>query len=153
ASAGGDDQQLRTLENRLERIRKSCEWGDKPEAEYLAERTAIRRQMQSLQPVQAQAIDLQALASILRDVKLAWDVAEGEERNQLARTLLEDIRVLGRDIIAVKPHEAFAPFFRLNYEHWLERESPRHQEGDGGYTSGGSDGGRSRTLDRLAPSG
>src|SRR3712207_7494165 len=43
----GGDRQRRTLETRLERIRKSYEWGDKPEAEYLTERAAILRQLQA----------------------------------------------------------------------------------------------------------
>jgi hypothetical protein len=51
-----------------------------------------------------------------RGAQAAWEIAEQEERNQLARALFEHVRVLGDQIVSVKPREAFAPFFRLNYE-------------------------------------
>jgi site-specific DNA recombinase len=122
--AEGQERERRLAESQLERIKKLFEWGDKPEAEYLAERDALQRKLTDLTPKRTDAGDLEAYAAVLRDVSTAWEVADQAERNLLARVLFEDVRVLGHEIVAVKPKEAFAPFFRLNYELWKEQNPP-----------------------------
>src|SRR5262249_6659243 len=46
------EKHRQTLQARLNRIRKLFEWGDKPEAEYLAERETIQRELRQLAPSQ-----------------------------------------------------------------------------------------------------
>lgn len=142
------DRERRTLEARLERIRKSWEWGDKPEGEYLAERAGIQRQLAELTPDRAQPDDADALAGfvdVLRDVALAWEVGDQVERNHLARALFEDIRVEGAEIVGVKPRREFAPYFQMNYEAWKEKHPGDNTGVDSGRVAGsGSDGIRTR---------
>jgi site-specific DNA recombinase len=123
------EQERRGLEARLERIKKLFEWGDKPETDYLRERAKVAEKLRALAAPAAQADELEALAAVLRDVAAAWAASEPEERNQLARTLFDDLRVLGHEIVAVKPREAFTPFFRLNYETWKAENPPANQQG------------------------
>jgi site-specific DNA recombinase len=124
------EAERRQLQARLERSKKLYEWGDKPEGEYLAERAELQERLRALAVDPSPGADLEALAAVLRDVKLAWNVADQEERNQLARTLFDDLRVLGHQIVAVRPRDAFAPFFRLNYEAWKAESPPANlQEG------------------------
>jgi hypothetical protein len=118
------EAERRQLQARLERSKKLYEWGDKPEAEYLAERAELLDRLRALAVDPSPGADLEALAAVLRDVKLAWNVADQEEPNQLARTLFDDLRVLGHQIVAVKPRDAFAPFFRLNYQAWKTENPP-----------------------------
>ena len=59
---------------------------------------------------------LDRLASFLKDVALAWEVADYEQRNRLARCLFEEIWVRDKKVIAVKPRGEFEPFFRLNLQ-------------------------------------
>jgi hypothetical protein len=100
------------------------------EAEYLSERAELQEKLRALAVDPSPGVDLAALAAVLRDAKLAWSVAGQEERNPLARTLFDDLRVLGHQIVAVKPRDAFAPLFRLNYEARKAESPPANlQEG------------------------
>jgi Recombinase len=110
------DTERRDAETRLERIKKLYEWGDKPEAEYLAERAVLQQKVRALRPAGTDTENLEALAAVLRDLRTAWAVSNQEERNHLARAVFEDVRVLDDRVVGLKPRPAFAPFFVLNDE-------------------------------------
>ena len=58
----------------------------------------------------------QRLASFLQDIALAWEAADYEQRNKLARCLFEEIWVRDKKVVAVKPRGEFEPFFRFSLE-------------------------------------
>jgi hypothetical protein len=49
-------------------------------------------------------------------VSQAWDTADQEQRNAIAKTLFEEILVEDRKVVAVKPRRDLEPFFELNVE-------------------------------------
>lgn len=100
-----------------------------PQGEYLAERTAIQKELGALRPASEEGQRFEALTAALRSVKLAWDVAGEEERNHLIRSLFEDIRVEGDRVIGVSAKVAFAPFFQLNDDYWKTKDPADMQQG------------------------
>jgi site-specific DNA recombinase len=140
------EQERRRLEARLERSRNLYAWGDKPEPDYLRERAEIQRQLDALRETPTVGASIEGYAAVLRDVTAAWELADAEERNALARTLFDDLQVQGAEVVAVKPRAAFAPFFELNYEAWKAENPPAAQQEGSQVGRGGSDGIRTRTC-------
>lgn len=122
------EHQRQTLAAKLERIQKLYRWGDLTESAYLSERAGIQQQLSALAPVAVQQETVEASEATLRRVRDSWDVADQDERNRLARTLFEDIRVQGHQVVGVRPRAEFAPFFRLNDEHWKAKEPANRQQ-------------------------
>ncbi|HEV8635672.1 MAG TPA: hypothetical protein VG370_15710, partial [Chloroflexota bacterium] len=148
------DRERRAVEARLDRIKELYDWGDYTRERYVAERGALQARLRELTPAPAGAAGLDALAAALESIRVAWDVSDQAERNRLARTLLEDARVLGDAIVGVKPRDEFAPFFRLNHEEWLKRKpADKTAGGRAEVTGSGSDGIRYRIryTPRLGP--
>ena len=60
---------------------------------------------------------LKRLAHFLTNVADAWRESSEEQRNKLARTLFEEIR-LDNDgkVVAIKPKPELEPFFKLSYD-------------------------------------
>lgn len=122
------ERERRRIEARLDRIKELYDWGDYTRERYLGERAELQRQLSGLARAESPAGDLDVLATVLEDVRAAWDVADQPERNHLARVLFEDVRVLGDEVVGVKPRDAFAPFFRLNYELWKAENPTAYQQ-------------------------
>jgi Recombinase len=121
---GADEatRQRRQLEGRLARLKDFYELGDKTRDQYTAERDALHRKLAALpRPVAPEAEQLEEMAAMLRDAQAAWTDADQDVRNALAKALFDEIRVLGPDVVAIKPRAALLPFFRLNYELWKEK--------------------------------
>jgi hypothetical protein len=95
--------------------------GDYTEAEYIARRDDLLRQLESLQPVPKQSDHLEKLAKFLADVPSAWAAATQERRNKLARTLFDQVWLEDKTVVAVKPRTELEPFFRLNYEDFRKK--------------------------------
>ncbi len=135
------DSRRRQLEARLDRIRKSYEWGDKPEAEYVRERRQINAELRQLLPPQGSLGLLDRLALFLADVGEAWAVAGQQNRNRLARQLFDAVVVRDEKVVTVRPRPELRAFFTLN-------EDARHV----GSLSGDPDGIRTHDLhrDRVA---
>ena len=109
--------QRERLEASLKRLREQYRWGHLSRAEYLAEYEETEHQLRNLSPLEGKGHDLERLAHFLANVADAWREANQEQRNKLARTLFEDIR-LDNDhkVVAVKPRPELAPFFQVSYE-------------------------------------
>jgi hypothetical protein len=64
---------------------------------------------------------------MLRDAQAAWVDADQDVRNALAKALFDEIRVLGAEVVAIKPRPALLPFFRFNYGLWKEKPPRPHR--------------------------
>lgn len=116
-TAYGDIEATRTtLEKRLARIKELYEWGDMTKQEYMNKREVIQGQLRTLAEPQDKPQVLSKLAHFLANVADAWREANQEQRNKLAKTLFEQIRVEDQKVVAVKPRPEFEPFFKLNFE-------------------------------------
>ena len=111
------DEQRARLKANLERLKKQHRWGHISDKEYLAEYEGTERQLRQLSPPEDKQQELQRFAHFLTNVADAWRQANQEQRNKLARTLFDQIRLdsSGR-VIAVKPRAELEPFFRISYE-------------------------------------
>jgi hypothetical protein len=105
----------------LKRAKRLFELGDYTEAEYVARRDDLLRQLESLQPAPNQGDNLKRLAQFLADVPAAWRAATQEQRNKLARTLFDQVWLEDKTVVAVKPRPELEPFFRLNYEDFRKK--------------------------------
>jgi hypothetical protein len=119
-----DGMSQHVLEARLDRIKNLYRWCDMSQTDYLRERAEIQKQLDTMKPPPEQEQTLSALASLPTKVRSAWNAATQKERNQLARTLLESIRIDGDQAVGIKPRVAFTPFFRLNKEWWGSAKHP-----------------------------
>jgi hypothetical protein len=118
------------------------------ESDYLSERAEIQKQLDAARPVSEQEDSLESLVALLENVRAAWHAASQEERNHLARTLFEAIRVEGKQIVGFKPRAAFAPFFQLNQDWWANAKHPDEPAGVSAQgTRSGSDGLCLRTVE------
>ena len=104
------------LESRLKRAKELYEWGHKSRDEYLADYEDIQKQLRLLSPMEVRDDHLGKLAQFLASVAEAWDEANQEQRNKLAKTLFEQILVENNKVVAVKPRPELEPFFKLSFE-------------------------------------
>ena len=82
----------------------------------MADYEDIQKQLRLLSPVEVRDNHLVKLAQFLANVAGAWDEANQEQRNKLAKTLFEKILVENNRVVAVKPRPEFEPFFKLNFD-------------------------------------
>ena len=110
------EKERATLETRLKRVKDMYEWGHKSRDEYLRDYERIQQQLRLLLPLEIRDSSLEKLAAFLANVGQAWDEANQEQRNKIAKTLFEKILVEDNKVVAVKPRPELEPFFRLNLE-------------------------------------
>ena len=108
--------QRRSLEGQLKRTKELYEWGDYTRSEYQARKDLILRQLEQLEPQGGQPEHLDRFARFLSDVPAAWEAANQEQRNKLARTLFDQVWLKDKTVVAVKPRPELEPFFKLNHE-------------------------------------
>jgi site-specific DNA recombinase len=142
-------RQRQALESQLRRLADLGQMGDIERKEYEARRGAIKAQL--AQHVEADAHGrpevLENLYRYLQDAGAAWDDAEPDQRNRLARALFDALLVRDGHLAAVRPRQEFQPYFNL-----LETATPPH-EGDGvnrKVRAGGPEGIRTRISEQLA---
>ena len=85
--------------------------GDVKKAAFLDQRERLRQALEGLASGEELDKVLDRAAAFLNDVSSAWAVASDEQRNTLARLLLEEIRMKDDWVLAVQPQPSFAPFF------------------------------------------
>jgi site-specific DNA recombinase len=117
------DNQRARLEARLQRMKELYGWGDITRDQYLAEREAIHNEVKALAPIEEKSKNLDKLAQFLGNVAHAWDEANQEQRNKLARCLFQEVWIKDKEVVAVKPQPELKPFFDLNYETMQEKLS------------------------------
>ena len=110
------ESKRRDLLAHLERLRQLYAWGDVPQERYLAERRQIQMELDRLQPSEQDGTPLDRLAYFLSNVSAAWEAAEPEQQNRLARQLFEANWVRNEIVVAVRPRPELRPFFHLNLE-------------------------------------
>jgi len=76
----------------------------------------IQKQLRLLFPLEVRDNSLGKLAQFLSNVAGAWDEANQEQRNKIAKTLFDQILVEDNKVVAVKPRPELEPFFKLNLE-------------------------------------
>ncbi len=104
------------LEKRLQRLQEQYEWGHINKGQYLDKHSEIRRELANLAPQRIDNGTLEQLSRFLRSIPDAWEAATHEQRNKLANTLFEEIKVEHNRVVGVKPKDEFRPFFQLSYE-------------------------------------
>lgn len=110
------EEERTNLVGRLKRTKRLFELGDYTEAEYVARRDDLVRQMDALESAPDQTNHMNNLAEFLANVPAAWAAATQEQRNKLARALFDQVWLRDKTVVAVKPRTGLEPFFRLNYE-------------------------------------
>ena len=118
------------LSTRLERLKDLYNWGDLGKSEYLKEREIVQRQLRALTATESGVSALGKLAEFLSSAARAWDDADQEQRNRLARSLFQEIWIRDRAIVAVKPQAELEPFFRVNYEDFVNKSLKKRPRGD-----------------------
>jgi site-specific DNA recombinase len=105
------------LEARLLRLRDLYELGDLDRPDYLARRQRIHTQLEELAPQPTP--DLEEAERVLNDFSIFWSEESDPEANRtLLRLLFERVWLDAGRVVAVRPRQAFAPFF-----HGCTRES------------------------------
>ena len=115
------EEERTNLVGRLRRTKRLFELGDYTEAEYVARRDDLLRQMEALESAPDQTNHLNKLAQFLANVPAAWGAATQEQRNKLARALFDQVWLEDKTVVAVKPRPELEPFFRLNYEDYQRK--------------------------------
>ena len=110
------EAQRSRLHGALDRLKDLYKWGDKTKGEYQREADEILEELQILQiaPVDDSAA-MDKLAQFLRDVSSAWQEADQERRNKLARLLFDDVWIKDQSVLGVTPRSELKPFFDLQY--------------------------------------
>ena len=101
---------------RLEKLKNLYLWEDITEEEYKLQKAEVQDQLDSLSVPEADETRLEALAHFLSNAGELWRSSTQEERNAIARTLFEQIKVKDSKVVAIKPVQAVEPFFRVSYE-------------------------------------
>ncbi len=104
------------LEARHKKLTELYEWGHKSREEYLADYEEVQRELRQLAPVEDKSHQLERLAQFLSNVAAAWDEANQEQRNKLAKTLFDEIVVEDDKVVAAKPQPELEPFFKVDFE-------------------------------------
>lgn len=100
------------------RLKKLFEWGDLSEDNYRVQRDQLRHELASLPPATSDRGDLvERLMNYLKSLGAAWRDATQEQRNKLAKTLFDNIRVEDGIIRGVTPTSEFTPLLVLNNIH------------------------------------
>jgi DNA invertase Pin-like site-specific DNA recombinase len=125
------EKEQKQLQARLGRLKELYKWGDIGREEYHSEKDQIEGQLAKLTPFITSGEPLKRLAEFLANVTIAWDKANNEQRNKLARCLLQEVWVKDKEVVAVKPQPEFEPFFKLNWEEFSKVMKSRGQAPSG----------------------
>jgi len=100
------------IERQLERLRNLYRWGDMTEDAYRTETAALKAEIARLDAL-PDPEDVVARAAQLRDAAALWEHASRDDRKALAASLVVDMLIDSRRIVAVKPHEAWLDVWEL----------------------------------------
>ena len=110
------------IEKALARLRKLYLWQDISEDEYARQRGELERELKVLrsQGTPDTLPDLDGAARLLNDLPALWQHpgTTDRQRQELTREVFEEIRIDGRDIVAVKPKKQYVPLFA--YAVWTQ---------------------------------
>jgi len=103
----------------MERVKELYEWGDISKREYMKRKGLIQQEIKGFVRDEYANEDLVRLTEFLGNVAKGWQEANPEQRNKLARCLFQEVWVKEKQVVAVKPQPKLAPFFKLNYEEFV----------------------------------
>jgi hypothetical protein len=103
-------RQRARLTKRLEQIKKQNGWGDMPDAEYLAERDAIRTSLASL-PDNDRIRSFDAYRARVLELPEAIAVASPSRREELCRIVIERVVIRDRQLDSIVWTPPVRPFF------------------------------------------
>ncbi len=110
----GQEERLRA---NLKRLKEQYRWGHVSRREYLSEYKDTEDRLRHLVPPTSRHEELDRPAHFLSNVAEAWQQANQEQKNRLARVLFEEVRLdSGGRAVAVKPRLELQPFFGMNWE-------------------------------------
>ena len=114
----------KALTTRLERTTDLYRWGHIGKDDYQRERAAIEAELAQLQG-QPAVPSVRQFSARITDLVAAWEDATPDQRSRLASSILSEIQVKDRTIIAVRPRPGWAPYFEelLRGVAFLERET------------------------------
>ena len=114
----------KALTTRLERTIELYRWGHIGKDDYQRERAAIEAELAQLQG-QPAVPSVRQFSARITDLVAAWEDATPDQRSRLASSILSEIQVKDRTIIAVRPRPGWAPYFEelLRGVAFLERET------------------------------
>ena len=110
------EKEQKQLQARLQRLKELYKWGDIGKEEYQREKGQTEGNLAKLIPFNNSAEPLQRLAEFLANITAAWDKANNEQRNKLARCLFQEVWLKDKEVVAIKPQPEFEPFFKLNWD-------------------------------------
>jgi len=124
----------------LERLRDLYLMGDLLKAQYVMRRQAIEEELQRLGPPRDPGIE--RARELPADFGRLWELErEPAERRRLLLSLFGQVWAKDGRIVAVRPHDAFLPYFQAI-------DTARSQSGQFSVRSG-SDGGRTPVRHRI----
>jgi site-specific DNA recombinase len=100
------------LARRLDRLRDLFELGDLARSEYVRRRDEIRASIAQAEQVTA-SVQLDSLAARVRELAGLWADGDKGARQRITATLVQDILVDGKAIVALRPHGQFVPLLAL----------------------------------------
>ncbi len=145
-------QRRRQAESRLSRIKELYSWGDMARDEYQAERDSLRIEIDALRESTDYAAVLAQAASFLSNLPEAWEMANPDQRNALARVVFQEVEITDDRVTAVLPTADFAPFFNVAKNTETGQAMLAAPNTEQNVLPSGSDGIRTRglSLDRAA---
>ena len=103
------------MQRALEQLRKQNLWGDLSDQDYLKEREGLRRQLQALKSTvpSVQIPNIDRAAELLNNLPALWKHpgVEDSQRQQLLLETFEEIRLRGKELVAIRPKPQYAPHF------------------------------------------
>ena len=104
------EREKEKLEARMGRIKELYKWGDIDKQQYIREKAEIQQHLRSLAPSESPTKSLEKLAEFLANVAEAWEEANQERRNKLARCLFQEIWAKDKQVVVVRPQPELAHF-------------------------------------------
>ena len=106
-----DERRRREISGQLERLQDLYVLGDLTKNQYVMRRQALEEELERTGPPTAPKLD--RAAAVLADFSRFWEIeTDPAERRKLLTNLFERVWSQGGDIVAVKPHEPFRPYFQ-----------------------------------------
>ena len=115
------EKQRGNLERQMARLRDLYVLGDYTLEEYQMRKKQMERKLETFESGTSNKEQLESLAVFLSDISIAWENADQEQRNKLARCLFDQVWLDDKSAIAVKPKNEFDQFFKWNYEEFVHQ--------------------------------
>lgn len=125
------EKEQKQLQSKLQRLKDLYKWGDISREDYQREKEETVSQLTKLIPFNVSTELLKKFAEFLANVTIAWDQANNEQRNKIARCLFQEVWIKDKEVVAVKPQPEFEPFFKLNWEEFSKVMKFRSQSPSG----------------------